>query len=83
MLITTMPLRTRRRIAAKPQLPFDAWTVAARQAVCISCEWQLDWVCQNPGCKVCPGAQKREGDEPLKRLVADRFFKCPLNKFKP
>jgi hypothetical protein len=57
--------------------------VTARQKTCRTCDWNTDWTCQHIGCSKCPGAQKRMSAEPLKHLLADPFFRCPLNKFNP
>ena len=61
-----------------PQLP---GVFLARFNTCLDCPWNLDWTCQHAGCKVCPGKQKQTGADPLKHLLAEPFFKCPLKKF--
>jgi hypothetical protein len=53
----------------------------ARFHICHDCPWNLDWTCQHAGCAFCPGKQKHLGAEPLKHLLAEPFFKCPLKKF--
>jgi hypothetical protein len=52
-----------------------------RVVMCDACPWNTAWTCQHFGCKVCPGAQKKLGVEPLKHLLREPRFKCPLNKF--
>jgi len=53
----------------------------ARFHVCHDCAWNVDWVCQHAGCKICPGKQAKLGENPLKLLLTEPFFKCPLKKF--
>jgi hypothetical protein len=53
----------------------------ARFNLCHDCPWNLDWTCQHAGCAVCPGKQKQTGADPLKQLLAEPFFQCPLRKF--
>jgi hypothetical protein len=68
------------KIPASPKpLPEDAFM--ARFDLCLACEWNLAWTCQHAGCAVCPGKQKQTGAEPLKLLLAEPFFQCPLKKF--
>jgi len=69
------------RIAITQPKPFGELEISQRRAICAACEWNADWTCQHIGCKVCPGAQKKLGFEPLKHLISERFFTCPFKRF--
>lgn len=82
----SMRLRLNRRASAIPHSAFriphlKPGEFLKRFNLCHGCPWNLDWVCQHTGCKVCPGKQAKMGEEPLKHLLAEPFFKCPMNKF--
>jgi len=83
---TFMPFRPRAvaqtsQSASLRALPvaLPAASVSARMTICEQCPWQLDWVCQHPGCDVCPHKQKSSA--PLKALLESPAFRCPAKKF--
>jgi hypothetical protein len=68
------------KISASPK-PLSEEAFMARFNLCLACPWNLAWTCQHAGCAVCPGKQKQTGAEPLKLLLVEPFFHCPLKKF--
>ena len=49
------PVRSKRMIPAPLAATIKVDWIARFNA-CSGCQWQVDWVCQNIGCKVCPAA---------------------------
>ena len=60
--------------------------IAARRKVCFGddagkgkCDWNMDGLCQHPGCKTCAGKQKNSGA--LLGYLAQPFASCPASKW--
>ncbi len=59
--------------------------IAARRKICFGegsvpkCDWNMDDLCQHPGCKTCPGKQKNSGT--LSANLQKPFWACPANKY--
>jgi len=46
---------------------------AARiEAICAVCKWNIDWICEHPGCRPC--RQRLAGG--LKQMIGKPFFRC-------
>jgi hypothetical protein len=69
------------KLRADGRTPHSPDVFMKRFHICLDCPWNLNWTCQHAGCAFCPGKQKQIGADPLKQLLAEPFFKCPLNKF--
>ena len=52
-----------------------------RMEICAACGFNVEWVCEHSGCKVCPGKARQLGANPLKTLLTRPQFKCPMRKF--
>ena len=50
-----------------------------RIAVCSACQWNVNWICEHPGCRPCPARQRAVGG--LSALLPMRVFRCPIGKF--
>ena len=48
------------------------------QDICAGCPWNIDWLCEHPGCPVCQ--QRAAGG--LKQKLTDLTFHCPAHKWK-
>lgn len=57
-----------------------ALVIASRAEICAACEWNVDELCQHPGCRTCPGKQARSGK--LAAMISTQNAKCPANKWK-
>lgn len=60
--------------------------IAARRKVCFGnedgvgkCDWNMEGICQHPGCKTCPGKQKNSGA--LLAFTEQPFAACAANKW--
>jgi hypothetical protein len=59
--------------------------IAARRKVCFGegampkCDFNVDNLCQHPGCKTCPGKQRNAGA--LEGYLALPYSTCPANKW--
>lgn len=51
--------------------------MARIQETCERCQWNVDWVCEHPGCLPC--RQRRSGG--LTAHFIDRAFQCPAKKW--
>jgi hypothetical protein len=47
-------------------------------AICDTCSWNINWVCEHPGCQPCK--QRREGG--IKPRLIDLNFHCPATKWR-
>ena len=73
------------RIMAGEILPSVAYQPTTRpaaeidnvQAICSTCQWNINWICEHPGCKPC--RQRRAGG--LKGLILDPTAHCPAGKW--
>ena len=52
-------------------------TVATIESICGKCEWNVDWVCEHPGCQPC--RQRPAGG--LKAMIASAGARCPAAKW--
>lgn len=57
--------------------PLDSAAIAAREALCATCPWNVDWICEHSGCKPC--AQRQSGG--LRTALRSPTFRCASNKF--
>ena len=60
--------------------------IAARRVACFGdadgagkCDFNVDGLCQHPGCRTCPGKQRNTGA--LEAFIAQPFSQCPINKW--
>lgn len=53
--------------------PLSAELIAHREAVCEACQWNVDWICEHPGCLPC--RQRRAGG--LCARLRQRDATCP------
>jgi len=51
--------------------------IARIQAICEECTWNVNWICEHPGCKPC--RQRQSGG--LKGLILDPRANCPAHKW--
>ena len=51
--------------------------ISRLQAICLACPWNVNWICEHPGCKPC--RQRRAGG--LKGLISDPHARCPAGKW--
>ena len=72
------PLRTPPKAVPPPPVTVNA---EERSAICTACGFNVDWVCEHSGCKICPGKARQLGANPLKTLLTRPQFKCPMRKF--
>jgi len=61
---------------AKPKVRSPS-EIAHIKAICADCSWNVNWICEHPGCKPC--RQRRAGG--LKRLILDDGTRCPAGKW--
>jgi len=61
--------------AAAP--PYRPQTVAEREAICGACPWNVDWICEHPGCKPC--RQRKLGG--LRIALDVPGFRCAAGKW--
>jgi hypothetical protein len=47
------------------------------QAICLACPWNVNWICEHPGCQPC--RQRRAGG--LKRQLSDPAARCPAGRW--
>ncbi len=57
--------------------PLTAETIAQRVSQCGSCKWNVEWICEHPGCRPC--RQRKAGG--LKSALQSPYFTCPAGKF--
>lgn len=67
--------------APQPLVNHAVFSAEARLAECSLCGFNLDWRCEHSGCAICPGKASKLGAEPLKVLLNNPKFKCPIKKF--
>jgi hypothetical protein len=56
----------------------SAAEIARLQAICTACSWNINWICEHPGCKPC--RQRRAGG--LKSLITDPNARCPAGEWR-
>ena len=50
---------------------------AERETICAGCEWNVNWICEHPGCQPC--RQRLAGG--LKRMITSPGSRCPESKW--
>jgi hypothetical protein len=51
---------------------------ARLQAICAACKWNVNWICEHPGCLPCQ--QRQSGG--LKKMIVSPNFHCTAGYFK-
>ena len=51
--------------------------IAAIVYICSSCQWQIEWICEHPGCRPCK--QRVAGG--LKALIPSPYSRCSAGKW--
>lgn len=54
--------------------------IDSRQEVCARCEWNIEELCQHPGCAKCAGQQARTGR--LLAFIKIPTSRCPIKKWR-
>ncbi len=57
----------------KPRPPRSPKEVARIEAICATCKWNVDWICEHSGCRPCK--QRVAGG--LKLYLCMASFRCP------
>ena len=51
--------------------------IAAIVYICSSCQWQIEWICEHPGCRPC----KQRVSGGLKALIPSPYSRCSAGKW--
>ena len=51
--------------------------IAAIIAICSACQWQIEWICEHPGCRPC----KQRVSGGLKALIPSSYSRCAAGKW--
>jgi hypothetical protein len=52
-------------------------TIAGIETICEACPWNMDWICQHPGCLPC----KQRAAGGLKAIITQPGSHCPAGKW--
>ena len=84
MRITSPHMPIGGQTAQKPTVKFLAGSairseeqIAAIVYICSSCQWQIEWICEHPGCRPCK--QRVAGG--LKALIPSSYSHCAAGKW--
>jgi len=84
MRVTSPHMPIDGQIAQKPMPKFLAGSavrsedqIAAIIAICSACQWQMEWICEHPGCRPCK--QRVAGG--LKTLIPSSYSHCAAGKW--